>query len=70
MDLPSGGDVVGKGRSRPDLSGQTEITQLDHFGTVAQNVLRLEIAVKETVLVHVSQALQNLDDDLLQSRFR
>lgn len=33
--VPSGGYVVGEWRSRPDLSGQTKVTQLDHFGPVA-----------------------------------
>lgn len=66
--LPSSGHVIGERRPRSDFPRQAEVAELDELRAVAQHVLRLEIAVKEAVLVHVSQALQYLDDDLLERR--
>ena len=66
---PSSGDVIGERRSRSNLSGQAEVAQFDGVGAVAQDILRFQIAMEESVLVHVGQSLHDLQHNVLQRGF-
>ena len=57
--IPSGGNVVGKGRLAVALLGEAEVGNFDCL-IVAQQILWLQIPMKEVLLVHVSKALQSL----------
>jgi hypothetical protein len=52
--VPARGNVLGQGRPRSDLSGQTEIAEFDH-PVFEQDVFGFQVAVKETTGVRVGQ---------------
>ena len=68
--IPARRHVVGVGRTRANLARQPEVGDLDELGAVAQQVLGLEVAMKEAVLVHVGEALHHLEDDVAHGRLR
>ena len=51
-----------------DLSGQSEIRDLDHVA-LAKHVLRLDVPVEEAVAVHEGHALEDLVHDVAHLRF-
>eukprot|EP00968_Pinguiococcus_pyrenoidosus_P010863 scaffold870_cov268-Pinguiococcus_pyrenoidosus.AAC.65 len=67
--VPSRRDVVCVGRPRPNLASQSKVCNFDGVA-LDQHVLRLDVSVKEAVLVHEGEALQDLAHDVLDLRFR
>lgn len=46
------------------LSGQAEVGDLEHFRSVTQQILWLQISVEESLAMHVGQALEKLTDEV------
>lgn len=58
--IPTRRYVIGVGRTRPDLSGQTEISNFDQIWSGAQQILGLQVTMEETVSMHERQSADNL----------
>lgn len=57
--IPARGDVVGEGRARPDLPGESEVAELEDAAG-EEDIFGLEVAVEEAVLVHVGECAGEL----------
>jgi hypothetical protein len=60
-EVPSGGDVVGEGRPRADLSGESQIAKLGDV-IIDEEVFRLHVSMEEAVLVHIGESAGDLID--------
>ena len=69
-NIPSSGHIVGERWPRADLSGESQVGDLDDLGTHAHYVFGLEVPVEEPVLVHKRQSSEHLKGDVANDWLR
>jgi len=62
--LPARGHLVRLGRLGADLARQPHVRHLDQLILGGQQVLRLQVAVEEPLVVHEAQPLEHLEHDV------
>lgn len=61
--IPASRNVIRVRWTRPDFPRKAKVGDFYEFRSVAKEILRLQVAMKESVPVHKSQARQDLEEN-------